>query len=97
MAQTALLLDLCAECGNNPGCVLMAHHTRPVTDCMEFCCPRSTPAKPNLSDPDSQYEPAEPTEQNHPDLLGLCGDCECRNECRLSKSCGGVWYCEEYQ
>jgi len=37
------------------------------------------------------------TPEEDPKVMGLCVDCLARSTCKLSKTAGGIWFCEEYE
>ncbi|MCF7800934.1 MAG: hypothetical protein K9N34_02835 [Candidatus Marinimicrobia bacterium] len=79
---------LCVNCLHNLNCTLKRHATHKIVACEEYDFEGGTnlklhhTAKPESSAPDQ--------------LLGLCSNCDIRNECTLPKAEAGVWHCEEY-
>ena len=79
---------ICDTCSENRNCGLGNDEKRqPILFCEEFSTTgaQSTP-------------PSETWKQDwSADVaVGLCGNCENRATCKLCRTPGGVWFCEEY-
>lgn len=83
-------LGLCSTCGYSDGCTLRNTPEWPVLFCEEF-----DSSIPGMT---SDYPVTFQSMANAPDgYIGLCMNCDNRDECRFRKPEGGIWNCEEYE
>jgi hypothetical protein len=88
--------DLCAACVQGETCNLRQMPTTPVHECNEYDdgAPVMAQATAGLLSVTvaSANDDVAPTALN-----GLCMNCDHEATCKLPRSDGGVWHCEEYQ
>ena len=91
---------LCSTCNNNNNGVACGY--RALRGCDALYC-EMFDISPNGSDGEVRarfvtVETVAVSEEVKPEVYkGLCINCENREICRLAKSEGGVWHCEEYR
>ncbi len=88
--------DLCAACVHGETCNLREMPTTPIHECNEYddgalVVAHDTAALLSVTVAVTS-EAAAP--KGH---LGLCMNCDHEATCKLPRSAGGVWHCEEYQ
>jgi hypothetical protein len=91
-AESSKGQGLCSNCGARDECVLSRTNKGPVNFCEEYW---TTNSKADLDKPIKKKDETKPPVQHQ--TAGLCINCLNRDDCRLSKNKGGVWYCEEYE
>lgn len=91
-AQMAAARGLCVSCVNDASCKLPRNSGGPVFYCEEYQLP-AAPAAAAIA-PLAESSGSQPAGVR---LMGLCMNCEAREECRFPKPEGGVWCCEEYR
>ncbi|MHC4608385.1 MAG: hypothetical protein ACYTAF_15855 [Planctomycetota bacterium] len=85
--------DICSTCIHTRTCIHRIRSQRPIHYCEEFAiAPYVAPAGPVVQEKTSGPGP----EKGEEHLKGLCINCENRKGCKLPKTEGGVWHCEEY-
>lgn len=91
MEKKEKITGICSTCDHVEGCLYRFESGLVIWFCEQF--ENQTSAKPmNFSV--GKKLPTPPVEQN--DYLGLCVNCEHREECIHAKTPGGIWQCEEY-
>jgi len=86
-ARSTLYRGICSNCEKLATC------SYPSTISETWFCEEYSVAKP-----EEQIRVAENPVQEAPDrTLGLCMNCEHRATCPLSKTEGGIWFCNEYE
>lgn len=83
--------DLCTTCNHLATCERRSTSLRPVFYCEEF--DNYVPAVVTDSAP---WAPTPETARDYRHL-GLCADCENRENCVVPKPEGGIWNCEGYR
>ena len=80
---------LCGNCGDQDDCGLVRSSSGPRMFCEEYWVPG----------PGHDRKPASllAAENASDRAAGLCLNCLNRNDCKLPRGEGGVWYCEEYE
>ena len=98
-ARPARVGGLCSTCIHAAGCALNTFPQEPVLFCEEFDSRLSSAGE----SPAGSQKPVR-SDKHDADTVkqaerwaGLCINCLHRDNCRLSRSDGGVWYCEEYE
>lgn len=88
-------LDLCSTCIDITHCV--PNSRRPVFFCEQFN--DFVPKKKNKINPAPKVTTIidEMKTSSNFKFLGLCINCDFREECPHAKKEGGVWHCEEYR
>ena len=88
-----LFSSICRNCAHQGSCAGLSRATKPVVFCEEHeCGPRRGPVAVEAA-----ARPAVQGQAGAVHMLGLCANCDSRQECKLPKATGGVWYCEEYR
>jgi hypothetical protein len=86
------ICGVCALCGD---CEEMSRSTSPVMECEQF---RPDPAQVcemvNRAVSSRMSDVLGPGSNNH---MGLCENCDHREDCTFPSREGGIWYCEEYE
>ncbi|MDQ1265118.1 MAG: hypothetical protein QG635_268 [Bacteroidota bacterium] len=85
-------LGICSTCNYLDNCARRKKHTEAVWYCEEF----DNNIEPKISTKIrlATEQPEIPIEEKI--FVGLCANCEIRNECAYPKPEGGVWHCNEY-
>ena len=88
---------LCSSCKHAKTCTFPRDPQKPSLYCEEFEIERGPKKKKatkySLKTMNGHIALAvEPTK-----LVGLCSDCENRQQCTFPKPEGGIWHCEEYR
>ncbi len=91
-AQMAAARGLCVSCVNDATCKLPRNASGPVFYCEEYQLPATPAAAATL--PVAESTGRQP---GGVPLMGLCVNCDAREECKFTKPEGGVWCCEEYR
>ena len=86
--------SLCSNCRHQGDCAFLPKACAPILDCELYECGLSE--KPRLTVVKKACVPIEEQLERDDALLGLCINCENLRGCRLPRSAGGVWECEEY-
>lgn len=83
-------LGLCSTCNYAEGCTLQQNPELPVIFCEEFdsSSPRMTIV---------HQVPLQPTAPPIVGGMGLCMNCNKRDDCAHQRPEGGIWNCEEYE
>ena len=86
---------LCMSCRNASSCTFPRNPARPAFYCEEF---EIEPAVSVVPPPKEQSSVTDRfTDKDSTKFIGLCSDCEGRENCTFPKPEGGIWRCEEYQ
>jgi len=89
-------LGLCQTCRCAEKCALPGRAEHGVQHCEEFE-PCDEPGHvTHTPQPQALGNHAVISEGNS-EVMGLCVDCLARSTCKLSKTAGGIWFCEEYE
>lgn len=92
MSAAKLFVGLCATCNNAESCVYRKRRGRDAIYCETFdgyAPPNGKGVAPVVMITPDTVESTE--------FKGLCVNCAHRDDCRLPRSEGGVWHCEEYE
>ena len=79
---------LCSNCLHDSTCTLKRNPADPVVACEEYDVEMGVNLKLHHTVQDEAVA--------GPQFLGLCSNCDIRNECTLPKAEAGVWHCDEY-
>ena len=94
MAATDEHGGLCCTCNHAPDCVYPTRATSPVVHCEEFEGFRTPPARTEFP---VRLEVGACGAVEDRKYMGLCVNCDLRDDCFNSACEGGVWHCENYQ
>jgi hypothetical protein len=84
---------VCPACRFGTDCIYEAGSLRRILQCEQF--ELAFPAPPSASL--AELNPAVETTNGARSLVGLCSNCDLRDDCLYPKPDGGVWRCEEYR
>lgn len=86
---------LCMSCRNASSCTFPRDPAKPAFYCEEF---EVEPTVSIVKRPKEQsYVTGLFADKDSTKFIGLCSDCEDRENCTFPKPEGGIWRCEEYQ
>ena len=88
-AQTAY--NICSACMGYDTCTFPMNLDRPLLNCAEFKPYESRPVQPDASTVEAVEE------QESSEYLGLCRNCDIKEECTFTKPGKYVLNCEEYR
>ena len=92
METTTKNLGLCATCNHLQDCQHRLNDGEVIWFCEEF--DDFVPLHPRLTG----TKPPQPGSGNgYGELMGLCVNCDNRQDCIHALKAGGVWFCEEYR
>ncbi len=89
-AASVKLLGLCASCDHAGNCMHLSRNEGGVWRCEDF--EAGEPAR-TIGLRKAGAPPENPPLTN---LVGLCANCEERNDCAQARRTGGVWHCEQF-
>ena len=84
--------DLCTTCNHMEVCLSKKTLRRPIHFCEEFEAYGPTPDAPTPA-----QEPVAPVNADPGKYMGICVNCDHREDCRHACTEGGIWHCEEYR
>ncbi len=88
---------LCSSCKHASTCTFPKDPKRPSFYCEEFEI-EMTPQMHTAGSENQHSQTPETADLNGTTkLIGLCFDCENRQNCIFPKPEGGVWHCQEYR
>ena len=86
---------LCMNCKNASSCTFPRDPAKPAFYCEGF---EVEPSVSIVKPPKEQSSvPGLSADKDSTKFIGLCSDCENRENCTFPKPEGGIWHCEEYQ
>lgn len=83
--------DLCTTCNHFDGCINAKEHQRPIHNCEEFDSYTQL-----VEEPAVEAQPKEVKAEDTKKYIGICINCDHREDCMHSSTEGGIWHCEEY-
>jgi hypothetical protein len=90
-------LGLCSTCRNASDCTFHGDSSKPMMHCEEFECEEPCQTDVFVGEKPSQSEMLVAKGRESDLSMGLCSDCEGREDCCFPNVDGGVWHCEEYR
>lgn len=97
MSGNAEYYGLCSTCNNASGCTFPRDPNKPVVHCEEFDSGGPSPVKTAGKDRSPPTQSYAAKEKDSDKFMGLCSNCENRENCTFPKPEGGIWHCEEYR
>ncbi len=96
MSENMRYFGLCVSCRNASSCTFPREPARPAFYCEEFEINTTTSTMSSKKD-QSLATKAGTIGKESMKFIGLCSDCEGRENCAFPKPEGGIWHCEEYR
>ena len=86
---------LCSICLHAQTCFNVKRSKDVILFCEEFDICLDSYFDNSAASPSKNSSPAD--DCHHNDYTGLCMNCKHRDTCKIPKSAGGIWHCEEYE
>jgi hypothetical protein len=88
---------LCSSCKHASTCTFPKDPERPSFYCEEFEIEVTPQMQTGVSEKQHPMIPEISELKGTTQFVGLCCDCENRQNCIFPKPEGGIWHCQEYQ
>lgn len=100
LPETSDYQGLCLTCVHAPGCAYRQNAAQIILECNEFDDRTAGDlrlAQDATSAPKTVRFQSDFEASNSGKFMGLCVNCDYRENCKLPKTDGGIWHCEEYR